>query len=74
MIEYLYCLQYDAAASEKAPPIRDYSLESSESSTIVTAFTSKSIIAAIFGNGILPEIQLISAHPYTKQLYKAKHT
>jgi len=43
--------------SKNAPP-RDYSLESSESARVFSAFTSISIIAAIFGNGILPEIQV----------------
>lgn len=43
--------------SKNAPP-RDYSLENSETSRIFRAFTSISIIAAIFGNGILPEIQV----------------
>lgn len=46
--------------SENAPP-RDYSLESSESTRVFNAFTSISIIAAIFGNGILPEIQVITS-------------
>lgn len=46
-----------AGLSKNAPP-RDYSLESSESARIFSAFTSISIIAAIFGNGILPEIQV----------------
>ncbi|KAH6761256.1 Transmembrane amino acid transporter family protein [Perilla frutescens var. frutescens] len=40
----------NAAASKNVPP-RDYSLESSESSRIFNAFTSISIIAAIYGNG-----------------------
>ncbi|KAJ8451151.1 hypothetical protein Cgig2_026960 [Carnegiea gigantea] len=45
-----------AATSKNAPP-RDYSLESSQAARVFNAFTSTSIIAAIFGNGILPEIQ-----------------
>ncbi|KAF5935326.1 hypothetical protein HYC85_026455 [Camellia sinensis] len=48
-----------AGTSKNAPP-RDYSLEKSESLRIFSAFTSISIIAAIFGNGILPEIQVYS--------------
>lgn len=48
-----------AGLSKNAPP-RDYSLESSKSARVFSAFTSISIIAAIFGNGILPEIQVIS--------------
>ncbi|GJW42231.1 probable GABA transporter 2 [Tanacetum coccineum] len=45
-----------AGLSKNAPP-RDYSLESSKFSMVMSAFTSISIIAAIFGNGIVPEIQ-----------------
>ncbi|RVW43182.1 putative GABA transporter 2 [Vitis vinifera] len=47
------------AGTSKHPPPRDYSLETSESARVFSAFTSISIIAAIFGNGILPEIQLL---------------
>ncbi|KAG6388239.1 hypothetical protein SASPL_153440 [Salvia splendens] len=46
----------NAPASKEAPR-RDYSLEPFESSRIFSA-TSISIIAAIYGNGILPEIQV----------------
>ena len=46
-----------AGLSKNAPP-RDYSLESSKFSMVMSAFTSISIIAAIFGNGIVPEIQV----------------
>ncbi|KAB2093687.1 hypothetical protein ES319_A02G110300v1 [Gossypium barbadense] len=46
----------NAGLSKNAPP-RDYSLDPSGSSRVFSAFTSISIIAAIFGNGILPEIQ-----------------
>ncbi|KAL0312485.1 UNVERIFIED_CONTAM: putative GABA transporter 2 [Sesamum radiatum] len=59
----------NAGASQNAPP-RDYSLESSESSKIFSAFTSISIIAAIFGNGILPEIQATLAPPATGKMVK----
>ncbi|KAH6804367.1 Transmembrane amino acid transporter family protein [Perilla frutescens var. frutescens] len=59
----------NAAASKNAPP-RDYSLESSESSRIFNAFTSISIIAAIYGNGILPEIQATLAPPATGKMLK----
>lgn len=59
----------NAAASKIAPP-RDYSLESSESSRVFNAFTSISIIAAIYGNGILPEIQATLAPPATGKMLK----
>ncbi|KAG6397115.1 hypothetical protein SASPL_143279 [Salvia splendens] len=58
-----------AGTSKNAPP-RDYSLESSESSKLFSAFTSISIIAAIFGNGILPEIQATLAPPATGKMVK----
>lgn len=58
-----------AGTSKNAPP-RDYSLEKSESSRIFSAFTSISIIAAIFGNGILPEIQATLAPPVTGKMLK----
>ncbi|KAK9275703.1 hypothetical protein L1049_022970 [Liquidambar formosana] len=58
-----------AGSSENAPP-RDYSLESSESARVFSAFTSISIIAAIFGNGILPEIHATLAPPATGKMVK----
>ncbi|KAK1356056.1 hypothetical protein POM88_049312 [Heracleum sosnowskyi] len=57
---HCYLLLYPAGTSENAPP-RDYSLAKSSSSKLFNAFTSISRIAAIFGNGILPEIQ-VSRH------------
>ncbi|KAL0393654.1 UNVERIFIED_CONTAM: putative GABA transporter 2 [Sesamum latifolium] len=59
-----------AAGASKNAPRRDYSLESSESSRVFSAFTSISIIAAIFGNGILPEIQATLAPPATGKMVK----
>lgn len=58
-----------AGTSENAPP-RDYSLAKSSSSKLFNAFTSISIIAAIFGNGILPEIQATLAPPATGKMVK----
>ncbi|TYH80003.1 hypothetical protein ES332_D03G103200v1 [Gossypium tomentosum] len=74
----LLCLVYtflmvgaciNAGLSKNAPP-RDYSLEPSGSSRVFSAFTSISIIAAIFGNGILPEIQATLAPPATGKMVK----
>ncbi|KAI4315516.1 hypothetical protein L6164_028314 [Bauhinia variegata] len=48
----------------------DYSLESHKSARVFSAFTSISIIAAIFGNGILPEIQATLAPPATGKMVK----
>lgn len=59
----------NAGLSKNAPP-KDYSLESSKSARIFSAFTSISIIAAIFGNGILPEIQATLAPPATGKMVK----
>ncbi|KAM7255836.1 hypothetical protein ACFE04_011577 [Oxalis oulophora] len=56
--------------SENAPE-RDYSLESSESGRVFNAFTSVSIIASIYGNGILPEIQATLAPPASGKMFKA---
>ncbi|KAL1830223.1 hypothetical protein ACET3Z_008635 [Daucus carota] len=58
-----------AGTSKNAPP-RDYSLAKSSSSKLFGAFTSISIIAAIFGNGILPEIQATLAPPATGKMVK----
>ncbi|XP_051151134.1 probable GABA transporter 2 isoform X2 [Andrographis paniculata] len=58
------------AGMSKNAPQRDYSLESSESSKLFSAFTSISIIAAIYGNGILPEIQATLAPPAAGKMVK----
>ncbi|XP_027341423.1 probable GABA transporter 2 [Abrus precatorius] len=58
-----------AGTSRNAPP-RDYSLEPKKSARAFSAFTSISIIAAIFGNGILPEIQATLAPPATGKMVK----
>ncbi|CAN6585921.1 unnamed protein product [Malus baccata var. baccata] len=58
------------AGASKNPPARDYSLESSTSTRLFSAFTSISIFAAIFGNGILPEIQATLAPPATGKMVK----
>nr|GEW75865.1 probable GABA transporter 2 [Tanacetum cinerariifolium] len=58
-----------AGLGQNAPP-RDYSLVGSQFSKVTSAFTSISIIAAIFGNGILPEIQATLAPPVTGKMFK----
>ncbi|WOH12270.1 hypothetical protein DCAR_0831772 [Daucus carota subsp. sativus] len=58
------------AATSKNAPSRDYSLEDSGASRVFSAFTSISIIAAIYGNGILPEIQATLAPPVTGKMVK----
>ncbi|KAM3711896.1 hypothetical protein ACB098_01G143800 [Castanea mollissima] len=58
-----------AGTSKNAPP-RDYSLESKMTTRVFSAFTSISIFASIFGNGILPEIQATLAPPATGKMVK----
>ncbi|TYH40871.1 hypothetical protein ES332_D12G277100v1 [Gossypium tomentosum] len=66
-----WCLYPRSGAGlSKNAPHKDYSLESSSSSRVFSAFTSISIIAAIFGNGILPEIQATLAPPATGKMFK----
>ncbi|CAN1743800.1 Probable GABA transporter 2 [Linum perenne] len=63
------CIYAGTTVSKNAPP-RDYTLESQDSHKVFSAFTSLSIIAAIFGNGILPEIQATLAPPATGKMLK----
>ncbi|RDY02098.1 putative GABA transporter 2, partial [Mucuna pruriens] len=58
-----------AGTSKNVPP-RDYSLEHKKSARAFSAFTSISIIAGIFGNGILPEIQATLAPPAAGKMVK----
>ncbi|XP_062147027.1 probable GABA transporter 2 [Alnus glutinosa] len=58
------------AGTSKNAPSREYSLESSKLTRVFSAFTSISILAAIFGNGILPEIQATLAPPATGKMVK----
>ncbi|XP_043715334.1 probable GABA transporter 2 [Telopea speciosissima] len=78
LISLLLCLGYTslvvgacihAGLSNNSPP-KDYSLDPSESTRTFNAFTSISILAAIFGNGILPEIQATLAPPATGKMLK----
>ncbi|KAL3699468.1 hypothetical protein R1sor_017490 [Riccia sorocarpa] len=55
--------------SNKAPP-RDYSLKGSQADKIFGAFLSLSIIATIYGNGIIPEIQGTLAPPVVGKMFK----
>ncbi|CAN6327100.1 unnamed protein product [Urochloa humidicola] len=53
------------------PPAKDYSLSSSKSEKTFNAFLSISILASVFGNGILPEIQATLAPPAAGKMMKA---
>uniref|UniRef100_A0A0D9WKC9 Amino acid transporter transmembrane domain-containing protein n=1 Tax=Leersia perrieri TaxID=77586 RepID=A0A0D9WKC9_9ORYZ len=59
-----------AGASSDAPA-KDYSLSSSNSEKTFNAFLSTSILATVFGNGILPEIQATLAPPASGKMMKA---
>ncbi|KAG8069159.1 hypothetical protein GUJ93_ZPchr0005g15873 [Zizania palustris] len=52
-------------------PVKDYSLSSSKSEKTLNAFLSISILASVFGNGILPEIQATLAPPAAGKMMKA---
>ncbi|RCV33145.1 hypothetical protein SETIT_7G058800v2 [Setaria italica] len=59
-----------AGLSSNAPP-KDYSLSSSKSARTFNAFLSISILASVFGNSILPEIQATLAPPASGKMAKA---
>ncbi|KAJ0986208.1 hypothetical protein J5N97_004564 [Dioscorea zingiberensis] len=59
----------NAGHSENAPQ-KKYSLDSSKSNRSFNAFNSISILASIFGNGILPEIQATVAPPVAGKMLK----
>ncbi|CAL9173497.1 unnamed protein product [Musa hybrid cultivar] len=59
----------NAGYSRNAPP-RNYSLDSSKVQRTFNAFTSISILASLYGNGILPEIQATMAPPATGKMVK----
>ena len=51
-------------------PVKDYSLSSSRSERTFNAFLSISILASVFGNSILPEIQVLNGMILYKHNYK----
>nr|CAB3464314.1 unnamed protein product [Digitaria exilis] len=59
-----------AGVSSNAPP-KDYTLSPSKSEKTFNAFLSISILASVFGNGILPEIQATLAPPAAGKMMKA---
>ncbi|XP_047093331.1 probable GABA transporter 2 [Lolium rigidum] len=52
-------------------PVKDYSLTPSKSGRTFDTFLSISILATVFGNGILPEIQATLAPPAAGKMLKA---
>ncbi|XP_071730684.1 probable GABA transporter 2 [Rutidosis leptorrhynchoides] len=58
------------AGVSKNAPRKNYSLEGSQFSKVMSAFNSISILAAIFGNGIVPEIQATLAPPVRGKMFK----
>ncbi|KAK1286236.1 putative GABA transporter 2 [Acorus calamus] len=67
---FLVVLASIRAGYSKNPPPKDYSLNDSKSVRTFNVFTSISILAAVFGNGILPEIQATVAPPATGKMVK----
>ncbi|KAJ4768550.1 hypothetical protein LUZ62_078925 [Rhynchospora pubera] len=59
----------EGGASRDAPP-KNYSLSSSKFNRAFDAFSSISILASVFGNGILPEIQATLAPPAAGKMEK----
>ncbi|KAL6851567.1 hypothetical protein ACP4OV_020500 [Aristida adscensionis] len=59
------------AGSSSNAPAKDYSLSTSESGRTFNAFLSISILASVFGNSILPEIQATLAPPASGKMAKA---
>uniref|UniRef100_A0A0E0JLA8 Amino acid transporter transmembrane domain-containing protein n=1 Tax=Oryza punctata TaxID=4537 RepID=A0A0E0JLA8_ORYPU len=59
------------AGLSKDAPVKDYSLSSSKSDQTFNAFLSISILASVYGNGILPEIQATLAPPAAGKMMKA---
>ncbi|VAH11401.1 unnamed protein product [Triticum turgidum subsp. durum] len=51
-------------------PVKDYLLTPSKSGKMYVAFLSISILATVFGNGILPEIQATLAPPVAGKMVK----
>ncbi|KAL6650550.1 hypothetical protein ACP70R_009475 [Stipagrostis hirtigluma subsp. patula] len=60
-----------AAGSSSNAPAKDYSLSTSETGRTFNAFLSISILASVFGNSILPEIQATLAPPASGKMAKA---
>ncbi|XP_074588905.1 putative GABA transporter 2 [Curcuma longa] len=58
------------AGYSKNAPTKDYSLDLSSIQRTYNAFTSISILASLYGNGILPEIQATLAPPATGKMVK----
>jgi amino acid permease len=61
------CIRAGASSSGNA----DYSLSPSKSEKMFNAFLSIAILATVFGNGILPEIQATLATPAAEKMMKA---
>ncbi|KAJ3684110.1 hypothetical protein LUZ61_013274 [Rhynchospora tenuis] len=78
LISFVLCLTYSLCAtvgsiyaghSDKAPP-RDYSILGSSTQHTFGVFNAIAIIAATFGNGIVPEIQATASAPVTGKMFK----
>ncbi|XP_052148334.1 probable GABA transporter 2 isoform X1 [Oryza glaberrima] len=58
------------AGLSKDAPVKDYTLSSSKSEQTFNAFLSISILASVYGNGILPEIQIYGG-PFSNRRLQA---
>ncbi|RWR96518.1 putative GABA transporter 2 isoform X1 [Cinnamomum micranthum f. kanehirae] len=58
------------AGHSRNAPHKDYTLDPHKSTRAFDAFASISILASLFGNGILPEIQATVAPPVTGKMFK----
>ncbi|KAJ7520903.1 hypothetical protein O6H91_19G028700 [Diphasiastrum complanatum] len=78
LVSLITCLGYSTCVvsgaiytgHSKNAPKRDYSLSSSPSIKLFNAFSSLSIIATTYGNGIIPEIQATIAPPTSGKMFK----
>lgn len=79
LVSLVLCLGYTflvvgasirAGFSQTSTHVKDYSLDPSKSTRTFNAFNSISILASVFGNGILPEIQATLAPPAAGKMVK----
>ncbi|XP_021767365.1 GABA transporter 1-like [Chenopodium quinoa] len=77
LVSLVLCLAYSAFAAAGAiyigissPEPKDYSIVGSTENKIFGSFTAITMIAASFGNGIIPEIQATIAAPVKGKMFK----
>ncbi|PKI63712.1 hypothetical protein CRG98_015902 [Punica granatum] len=78
LVSLVLCLVYCVCTTvgsiyigrSKNAPIKDYSLQGTREDRILSAFNGISIIATIYGSGIIPEIQATIAPPIKGKMFK----